>query len=55
MFLNFYELCGKKKNISRKGLVVNPMIFNDLNLRSQVDPIYPSLCEDNDHKSILVS
>ncbi|XP_043471318.1 KRAB-A domain-containing protein 2-like [Leptopilina heterotoma] len=52
-FINLCVVCEKKKNHPKKGLVVKPLLFREINLRAQVDLIDMQTCKDGDYKFIL--
>ncbi|CAG4949101.1 unnamed protein product [Parnassius apollo] len=53
VYLNLSESCQKKK-FAKKGLVVKPIISNELNSRCQVDLIDIQSQDDGDYKFIMV-
>ena len=54
LFLNLCETCQKKANLKRKGLVIRPMISDEMNSRAQIDLIDMQSQADNDFKFIFV-
>lgn len=54
LYLNLCEICQKKHNVRRKGLVVKPIISKELNSRCQVDLIDMQSQPDGAYKFILV-
>ena len=46
--------CLKKAKVMKKGLVVKPMIFNDMNSRGQVDLIDMQTQANAEYKWIMV-
>ena len=53
MYLELCEKCGLKRSKQRKGIVVKPIVSNDLNSRAQVDIIDMQSQADGDYKFIL--
>ncbi|XP_043478772.1 SCAN domain-containing protein 3-like [Leptopilina heterotoma] len=53
IFLKLCVVCQKKKNHPKKGLVVKPLLFKEINVRAQVDLIDMQTCKDGDFKFIL--
>ena len=53
IYLNLCRHCQEKASKKRKGLVVKPMVFNDMNCRGQVDLIDMQTQSVNDYKWIL--
>jgi hypothetical protein len=54
IFLNFCEPCQQKQKSAKKGIVVKPMIFSELNSRCQVDLIDYQSHPDGKFKFIMV-
>lgn len=54
IYLNLCEICQKKSKVPKKGLVVRPMVFQEMNSRCQVDLIDMQSQPDNDFKFIFV-
>jgi len=54
LYLNLCISCQKKGSTAKKGLVVKPMITNELNLRCQIDLIDMQAQPDGNYKFILV-
>ena len=52
--LSLYVPCLKKPKVTKKGLVVKPMIFNDMNSGAQVDLINIQSQAGGQNKWILV-
>lgn len=53
-FLDLCPTCLKKKRTKRRGLVVRPMVFNQLNDRMQIDLVDMQTMADGEWKWILV-
>ena len=53
LFLGFCETCQKKKAFPKKGVVVKPLLFNEVTARAQVDLIDMQSCQDRGYKFIL--
>lgn len=53
LFLSHCETCAKKRAHPKKGVVVKPMVFNEVNSRGQVDLIDMQSCKDRDFKFIM--
>ncbi|XP_023214332.1 KRAB-A domain-containing protein 2-like, partial [Centruroides sculpturatus] len=54
IYLNLCEICQKKKNVPKKGLVVKPILCNKMNSRCQVDLTDMQSQADEEYKFILV-
>lgn len=54
IYLNLCEICQKKQNVPKKGLVVKPILNNEMNSRCQVDLIDMQSQADEQYKFILV-
>ena len=54
IYLNLCETCQKKSSIKKKGLVIRPIISNEMNSRCQIDLIDMQSQADNDFKFIYV-
>ncbi|XP_045511256.1 KRAB-A domain-containing protein 2-like [Colias croceus] len=54
VYLNLCESCQKKKSLPKKGLVVKPIISNELNSRCQVDLVDMQSQSDGEFKFIMV-
>ena len=54
IYLNLCETCQKKSSMKRKGLVIRPMICNEMNTRCQIDLIDMQSQADKDYKFIFV-
>ena len=54
IYLNLCTSCLKKSKVAKKGLVVKPMVFKEMNYRAQVDMIDMQSQPDGDYKWILV-
>ena len=54
IYLNLCTSCLKKSKVAKKGLVVKPMLFKEMNSRAQVDMIDMQSQPDGDYKWILV-
>ncbi|XP_072400941.1 KRAB-A domain-containing protein 2-like [Diabrotica undecimpunctata] len=53
IFLENCEVCIKKKTLPKKGVVVKPMVFKEVNERGQVDLIDFQTCPSGENKFIL--
>ena len=54
LYLNLCETCQKKANHKRKGLVIRPIISDEMNSRAQIDLIDMQSQADKDFKFIFV-
>ena len=54
IYLALCTSCLKKGNIPKKGLVVKPMVFSEMNSRGQADLIDMQTQADGEYKWILV-
>ena len=54
LYLSIYTSCLKKSSVPKKGVVVKPMVFRDMNSRGQVDFIDLQSQADGEFKWILV-
>ena len=54
IYLNLCETCQKKASMKKKGLVIRPMISNEMNSRCQIDLIDMQSQADKDYKFICV-
>ena len=54
LYLGLCVSCLKKSKVPKKGLLIKPMIFSEMNSRAQVDLIDMRIQPDGDHKWILV-
>ena len=54
IYLNLCETCQKKSSMKKKGLVIRPMISNEMNSRCQIDLIDMQSQADKDYKFIFV-
>ena len=54
LYLSLCVPCLKKSKVPKKGLVIKPMIFSEMNSRAQVDLIDMQSQPDRDLKWILV-
>ncbi|KAJ8686470.1 hypothetical protein QAD02_022264 [Eretmocerus hayati] len=54
VYLSLCVSCEKKKSLPKKGVVVKPLLFNEINQRGQVDLIDMQTCKDGPYKFILV-
>jgi len=53
LYLDLCVPCQKKKSCPKKGLVVKPLLFTEIQARAQVDLIDMQTCPDGDYKYIL--
>ncbi|XP_025201180.1 KRAB-A domain-containing protein 2-like [Melanaphis sacchari] len=53
LYLNNCVTCLKKRVSKKRGVVVKPMVFNEVNARGQVDLIDMQSCHDGGYKFIL--
>ena len=53
LFLSFCKGCQEKKKMKKKGVVVRPLIFEELNSRCQVDLIDYQTCPSGTYKWLL--
>lgn len=53
LFISHCEICVKKRSHPKKGVVIKPMIFNEINSRGQVDLIDMQSCKDREFKFIM--
>lgn len=54
VYLKMCETCQLKAKVPKKGLVVKPMVFDELNSRCQIDLIDLQTNSDGDYKFIFV-
>lgn len=53
MFLRHCETCHRKRAHPKKGVVVQPLLFKEVNARGQVDLIDYQSCKDGEFKFVL--
>ncbi len=53
LFLRHCEICVTKRTHPKKGVVVKPMVFKNVNARAQIDLIDMQSCRDREFKFIL--
>ncbi|KAI5717175.1 hypothetical protein M8J77_001334 [Diaphorina citri] len=54
IYLNLCEICQKKSQVPKKGLVVKPLLSKEMNSRCQIDLIDMQAQADSDFKFIFV-
>lgn len=54
VYLRLCQTCQQKSKLPKKGLVVRPMIFNEMNSRCQIDLIDMQSSPDNGYRFIFV-
>lgn len=53
MYLDLCIICEQKRSQKKKGIVVKPLLYNEINERAQVDLIDMQTCPDGEYKFIM--